>query len=654
MTAVELLTYAAHALFVAVAIRVGIDAYRSPTSSNVNILAFFGLLSFVIAQSWLWRLLAEADFRPVTIAVQIMTMTLPFVLLRLARDFSTVPTTIMRLAAVGLAISFALIVYPGTDASPFIPFLLAAYFAVVAIYASYRFHDAARDANGITRRRLRAVTWASALLGVAILSAGFSPLLEGTLATASALIRQLMILACALLYLFGFTPPTLVRRGWQEPELIKFLNHTVHLPRAASIPDMLGEIQAGAAETLGAPHAAIGLWNPETGLLDYHNRDEVISLPSGKTIGGRAFDQQRPVLSVNAPRDDPESRELYERSSALAVLAAPITVNDHRIGVLAVYAPNPPIFAQDDLELATLIADQTAILLENRMYFEHAAEVRAREEAIRLKDDFLSSAAHDLKTPLTTIVAAGQYLERRLRMAQKEGPEIATIERLNREARRLQTLVQELLDAGRVEQGRLVASTERADLAPIVRDIGELRQDLSQHRVVVDAPATLVGEFDTVRIQQLVENLVENAVKYSPAGGTITVRAWEDGDQLRVAVSDEGIGINPSEREAIFDRFHRGKNVDDRVFSGMGLGLFICKGIVEQHGGEIWVESELARGSTFHVALPTRNRAPSESGEDDPARRRRSEHSADPAGHPVAGGVSGTDRPRWAGGAPGD
>jgi signal transduction histidine kinase len=460
-----------------------------------------------------------------------------------------------------------------------------------------------------------------------------------------------MILACALLYLFGFAPPTLVRRGWQEPELIKFLNHTVHLPRAASIPDMLSEIQTGAADTLGAPNAAIGLWNPDTGMLDYHNPDRVVSLPAGKTIGGRAFDQQRPVLSVNAPRDDPESRDFYERSGALAVLAAPITVNEHRLGVLAIYAPNPPIFAQDDLELATLIADQTAILLENRMYFEQAAEVRAREEAIRLKDDFLSSAAHDLKTPLTTIVAAGQYLERRLRMAQKDGAEIATIERLNRESRRLQALVQELLDASRVEQGRLVTSTEITDLAPILRDVGDLRQDLSQHRVVVDAPATLVGDFDAVRVQQLVENLVENAIKYSPDGGTVTVRAWEEGGQIRVAVSDEGIGINPSEREAIFDRFHRGKNVDDRVFSGMGLGLFICKGIVEQHGGEIWVESELARGSTFHVALPSRNRAPREPGEDDPARRRRSEHSANPAGHPVAGGVSGTDRPRWAGGA---
>jgi signal transduction histidine kinase len=113
-----------------------------------------------------------------------------------------------------------------------------------------------------------------------------------------------------------------------------------------------------------------------------------------------------------------------------------------------------------------------------------------------------------------------------------------------------------------------------------------------------------VGTYDPRRIGQVIENLVENAVKYSPDESEVHVAVGQRDGEAFVDVTDLGIGIPAGDLPHIFDRFHRGANVDDRRFAGMGLGLFICKGIVEQHGGRIWVDSRVGAGSTFHVVLP--------------------------------------------------
>ena len=105
-------------------------------------------------------------------------------------------------------------------------------------------------------------------------------------------------------------------------------------------------------------------------------------------------------------------------------------------------------------------------------------------------------------------------------------------------------------------------------------------------------------------MRQLIDNLVENALKYSPADSEVLVRAWRDGDAAHITVTDRGIGIPAADLPNLFDRFHRGSNVDDRRFQGLGLGLYICRAIVEEHGGQLSAESELGKGSTFHVVLP--------------------------------------------------
>lgn len=228
--------------------------------------------------------------------------------------------------------------------------------------------------------------------------------------------------------------------------------------------------------------------------------------------------------------------------------------------------------------------------------------MRAEEEAAQLKEDFISAAAHDLKTPLTTIVGQAQALEARALRDGHFTTELPGIRRLAREGERLRDLVNELLDASRLDRGALLGPTERADLVTIARDVVRRRPDAQ--RVKMETDPELHATVDPVRFEQVLANLLDNALKFSDPPRTVTVRLWQADGEARVSVADEGIGIPPGDLPHVFERFRRGGNVDDRRYAGMGLGLYICHSIMEQHGGTIWVESPPGRGTTFHVAIP--------------------------------------------------
>jgi signal transduction histidine kinase len=267
--------------------------------------------------------------------------------------------------------------------------------------------------------------------------------------------------------------------------------------------------------------------------------------------------------------------------------------------VLVVFAPRPPIFAGPDIALVRLLADQAAVILESRALIDEAAGVRAHEEATRLKEDFLSAAAHDLKTPLTTLIAQAQFLERKALRDPGAPADQTGIARIVRESKRLNTLVVELLDASRLEQGRLVGEREPHDLVAIAREVIEHSPRCA---LIEDGP--VIVSCDRQRMAQVFGNLIENAMKYSDPSESVQLSVRSERREARVDVEDRGIGIPISDVPHVFERFRRATNVDDRRFAGMGLGLFLCQGIVEQHGGRIWVESELGKGSTFHIALP--------------------------------------------------
>jgi signal transduction histidine kinase len=238
-----------------------------------------------------------------------------------------------------------------------------------------------------------------------------------------------------------------------------------------------------------------------------------------------------------------------------------------------------------------------------------AREQKARAEAevaVRMRDDFLETAAHELKTPVTSLLASTQLLARQLDRETPPDP-AARRERLQvieEQARRLSQLVSQLLDVSRVRSRQLALETQEVDLASLVKATAAIVQARTGwDQLAVHASSPVLAWVDPLRIEQLVINLLDNAVKFSPGGGQIDVDVSVSGaGSIRLAVRDHGIGMPPDKRERIFDRFHQAHASEHR--SGLGLGLHISREIVELHGGQIEAEFPPEGGTRFVVLLP--------------------------------------------------
>jgi predicted ATPase/signal transduction histidine kinase len=306
----------------------------------------------------------------------------------------------------------------------------------------------------------------------------------------------------------------------------------------------------------------------------------------------------------------------FVRQRPRSVLCLPIVRNEVLIGLI--YLENNLVggaFTPEKQALLDFLSRQVAISLENALLYQarqqaEATERRAREaaeEAVRLRDEFLSVASHELRTPLTSLQFAVQRLRRLLPSLAAEGqpavPEKA-ISLAERQIQRMTHLIGMLLDVSRIQAGSLEFEFQPVDLAALVRQVaedfeGELARAHSDLRLTL--PDSAVGCWDRSRLEQVVINLLANAVKFG-AGKPIGVTVETDGTIARLIVADQGIGIAPAEQERVFERFRRA--VSSRNYGGLGLGLYITRRNVAGHGGTIAVSSSLGAGARFVVELP--------------------------------------------------
>ena len=242
-------------------------------------------------------------------------------------------------------------------------------------------------------------------------------------------------------------------------------------------------------------------------------------------------------------------------------------------------------------------------------YTERAESLSGElQRALETRDEFLAAAAHDLRNPLATIQAAGEVLERAAERPGSVGREqLARCgEHILAATRRMARLLNGFLDVSHLQVGRpLELERGRADLASLVREVvSEQQQVTARHRIAFLGPETLPVEVDGPRLQRALENILGNAIKYSPDGGEVSVRLQARGPEVLLSIEDRGIGIPPADLERIFGRFERGANVAGR-FSGTGIGLAVARQIVEQHGGSLSVMSEVGQGSAFTLHFPS-------------------------------------------------
>jgi len=238
-------------------------------------------------------------------------------------------------------------------------------------------------------------------------------------------------------------------------------------------------------------------------------------------------------------------------------------------------------------------------------------DVTALKETERLKDEFIGIAAHELRTPLAVLKGFAQTLI--VQTARGKGPQLTewqaeALQGIDQATYRLVELTEDLLDVTRLQAGRLTLQVEPTDLIALIRRvISRLQMTTEQHTICIDtAVEHLVIDADARRIEQVLANLISNAIKYSPQGGRIEVTTREEAEANTVLLSvrDHGIGIPVHQQSLLFGRFARAENARAYGIGGTGLGLYLCRELVERHGGRIWFESVEGQGSTFFIVLP--------------------------------------------------
>jgi signal transduction histidine kinase len=602
MTALELIGLVNQVLFIGLFVAVLVAALRRPTRTRLDAVLLFGSAASVVVLGRIAAWLGFAGDHWLQSVTLVLLNLAPLAMLRLVDDFSESPRWVQTAGLVAfVAIGVLGFVLPLTNDAVLLATM--AFLVVVGGYAAFAFARQSRVTRGITSRRMTAVTVGAAAF-VAALFAVFLGALNPDVAQVSAPTAQLLALLAVSAFFLGFTPPRWVRLVWRDPDVRRFLERSTQIIGVADDYAALSQMQAAAADAFGANGAVIGVAVPERGTLRYAARSGWEEYADDRYVGGRAFTDRRRVVVLDSAAFDPDNVDDYRRVGARTVIATPIEAEGQPLGVLTVFADRAPIFAEDDLWLLDLLASHTGVLLEARALSARASELRAREDAARLKEEFISAAAHDLRTPLTVVLGQAELLQRRVLRRPSEPADPTSIGRIVREAHRLRDLVTELLDSQRLEESSAVLRFERIDLREVVEAVVERHREYGTSVEADIAPLELTVDADAGRLEQVIENLVENALKYG--GDTApSVRAWTEDGLVLVSVVDHGIGIPEPERERVFERFFRASNAHSITDTGIGLCLYICRRIVEAHCGRIWFEQTAGGGSTFLLSVPT-------------------------------------------------
>jgi PAS domain S-box-containing protein len=344
---------------------------------------------------------------------------------------------------------------------------------------------------------------------------------------------------------------------------------------------------------------------------------EVRTLRWGEGLSGQVAQSGQPLV-VSSASDDPRlATESGRREGLHAFAAVPIQSKEKVQGVLGIVSRRPRELSSHEVQLLTAVGHQIGLAIENVRLAKKASEIELLREVDRLRSELLANISHELRTPLglitvfcTTLLRDDVDFDRETRRE--------FLHDIREETDKLEELVDNLLDLSRIQDGRLRLDKSPTDISQLARKVVKpLEIQIAQseshlltetgllHRLLHDfSPDPLVAMVDPKSIEQVLRNLLSNAIKYSPEGGTITIQGREDRGQILVRVSDQGVGIPAEEQDKIFERFYRVENEITQNVRGAGLGLPVCRGIVEAHGGRMWVESAPGVGSAFCFALP--------------------------------------------------
>lgn len=454
---------------------------------------------------------------------------------------------------------------------------------------------------------------------------------------------------------FGYTAQQL----WAREKRLAARNRvSAALASSIEVERLAADVLREVAAYAGCEYASLYLLDDASRLVraaGYAADGQAATFNLGEGIPGQAAASRETVVVRDIPADAPFHIRLgVDDLPPRAVAAVPVVLYEQLLGVIVLASVRD--ISEDALEFAERTAEQLGVSL--RIAFSHqeiarlttelqarneelasqneelqaqAEEIQAQNEQLQLqtemlsayadeledqrkallesdraKDEFLSVASHELRGPITSLKGFTQLLLWQARKDPALEKYVGHLTTIDQQADVLVSRIKRLLDASRARMGRLELQPGPVDLVPLVREQIEQAQVRTQkHQIVLKADETeLLGTWDRATLGQVVSNLLDNAIRYSPDGGEVEVVLRREGDEARLSVTDHGIGIRPEAMEKLFKSYFRDEAAARVTGEGLGIGLYFSHQVVVAHGGRMWVESEVGNGSTFHVALP--------------------------------------------------
>jgi signal transduction histidine kinase len=386
------------------------------------------------------------------------------------------------------------------------------------------------------------------------------------------------------------------------------------------VETVLDTIVSRASQLAGADACGIYEYDADAQMFHVratHNFDaafvatlRAMPLHKGEGVAGQATEMRQPIqiADIAAPGAyESQVRDLLIGAGYRAALSVPLLREEQIIGSLSLVRKASGEFSPEVIEVLKTFATQSALAIQNaRLFSEIADKSRQLEAASRHKSEFLANMSHELRTPLNAIIGFSEVLAERM-FGEVNAKQAEYLQDILESGRHLLSLINDILDLSKIEAGRM--ELEPADFhlpSAIDNALILVRERATRHGITLgrhidEGLGTIRG--DERKVKQVLLNLLSNALKFTPEGGRIEVRAALHEGRAEVSVADTGVGIAPEDQEAVFEEFRQVGTADKKV-EGTGLGLALSQKFVELHGGRIWVESEVGRGSTFTFTLP--------------------------------------------------
>lgn len=313
-----------------------------------------------------------------------------------------------------------------------------------------------------------------------------------------------------------------------------------------------------------------------------------------------------PLITDELLRASSKSEKEYKLTKSIGFTSAivvPILSHRQPVGAITlVTAETNRHYNEADLLMAKELATRASVAIQNSKLY------KGSQEAITMRDDFISVASHELKTPITSVKMFTQILKNHS-MQIGDTKAVSHLSKMEKQLNKLTELIYDLLNVSKIQAGRMEFREELFDFDHAVKEvINILQQSETKHVIAVKGKTKKKVHGDEERIGQVLNNLISNAIKYSPKSRKVEVTLQSDNKNVSVAVRDFGIGMEAAHLGRIFERFYRVYDTTDKTFPGLGIGLYISSEIVKRHGGRLWVDSDIGKGSTFYFSIPVNDR----------------------------------------------